>query len=916
MEQQARQFDTDPTKTVFYALAAYENNVTVEKIFRTQALATRFKTLAFDVDPKDRNQNVVYATQHDMASATISACEAIGIPEPVFVSSGYGLHCYYPVAGELTKDMWVKVSGLLLSALNAAGLVLDASKIMDPSMVLRPVGTVNKKNNATKPVRLLGTLRTYDLPDIVAKLKAFVKATPAAVAPKAAKKVRKSSVMSAILDTELPPGDGVLVEQRCAQLGAIAACGGDVYEPLWRLALGIAKHTTEPEVSAIRWSNGYAEYDHGETLAKMAAWGGRATTCAAFEKDNPQPCANCQHRGKVGSPIQLGIDNTVATPVTLPDGTKKNLPAGYVHKNGKLWRTVGEETTFVSDYMLYPSRRYKDEETGKSVCLCEVLLPKEGWHTLELPMDVLSKPSEFQMWLINHQIFVHSEASLNATRKYMLTYLQELQQELESDMMVGSYGWLDETHKEFILGTRRIGEIDNKEVRLTAAASGFAPAFVAKGDKDEWAERTKIFDAPNMQMYGLNFLASISSPLIAGSGLKSVVFNMYNKNSGVGKSTTGLFALSMFGNPEKLKLTVNDTDNSVFKTMGVFGNLPVYIDEITEVQPDRFKQICFFLTQGREKRRMNKTGGFQESVEWESLTSASSNKDMYTYAGDNDMSFDGLVMRILQFSVPDNALFSSEGSTVGYEMALFMQRNYGLFGEDFVRAIITMGGPHKIFSMAREKFARAFGFTFAGKERFWQAGFIAAYATGIIGRQIGAFRFDIEACIESGFPEVRRLRRELADDKMDSFDTVGQFCSEHASKIVNFVKNVAGRNDGAVTPPYPFEAVGRVERLCDDKNPFISGRLFVNQRTFRDWCHERGVDAKNLFGQLKVLGVVVYTDRRIALMRGTDKTLPAVRVFEIELTHPRFVDIMSQNNLGLPPVTLSLIGVKNAARTD
>lgn len=916
LAQKAQQLDAGPTQTVYYALASFTDNIDPDgKVRRTQEKATLFKTLAFDVDPTDSKKNVIYTTQRDMAAAAIGACDKIGLPHPVFVSSGYGLHCYYPLTVEISKTMWVRISTMLRDALIAAGMTLDVSKICEPAMVLRPVGTHNKKSAGTKEVKLLSKLEAFDPMELATILKKFAK-PPSATAT--GKKGRTSAVMAAILDTEFPPADHKLIELRCHHISVIAQTGGNVDEPLWHKSIGIAKHCIDGRAVAHKWSEGYPGYTAAETDKKFDAWGMGPTTCKVFESLDKSPCDNCEHRGRISSPVQLGVPE-VHAPVPV-SATVTMMPVrNYQYNNGKILRTVGGESQHVSDYLIFPSNRYKDELTGKTVCLAEVKLPIEGWQTYELPMDTLSSVADFQGWLINHQIFVHSKTTLEEMRRFMLTYLQELQLATESDAMSSSFGWTDDTCTQFVWGGKIITKDDTKEVRLSNAASDFAPSLVPRGNRDAWTRATAMFDEPGMQLFGLVFLMSIGSPLMAGSGLKSVLVNMFSKNSGTGKTTTGLFANSMYGNPNKLMLTVQDTDNSVFKTMGVYGNLPVYVDEITKINHDkagRLGQIVYFITQGREKRRMNREGGFQESVEWQSITTASSNDDMYALLG-NQMTFEGESMRILQFTMPDTALFKAEnGGEFGYKMSLFLAANYGLAAEDFIRGVLSLGGPKDVYGKARAKFATKFGFTFTGKERFWQAALVIAYATGTITNALGITKFNIDECIKAGLKEVQRLRTDLADDRLDCFDLLGQYVNEHAAKTTVYKKNVLTKNDGAVMAPYPHEAVARVEALCDHKNPFISGKLFINQVHFNSWCHDKGLDRKGLLMDLATHSVVVHKDRRISLMRGTDKTLPAVRVYELEMVHPRFVSIMQQSDLGMmPPAALTVVkGNADASR--
>jgi len=906
----ASRLDGNSQRTIFFALGNYRDNVDEEdKVRRTSALAFQFKTLAFDVDPKDRNKNPLYATQRDMAATVLTAAAALGLPDPVFVSSGNGLHCYYPLTHEISKEHWRKASELLRDALLSTGMALDTSKICDPSMVLRPVGTLNKKTDPAKPVRLLSPIQLFDPVDLIQRLLKVVK--PSASPKATAARAKPTGIAAAVLDNEFPPADAALVEAKCPQVGAVAATRGNVLEPIWYATLGIAAYTTDPEAAAIRWSDGHPKFDRAATITKMGQWKARSgpTTCAHFEKIDARQCSTCPHRGKITSPVQLGVA-AVSDAVAVPTG-KPNmvLPKGYFVKGDKIWRTFQDETLPVSDYLLFPTRRYRDNETGKSMCLLEVKLPVEGWTTRELPMDAMAAGGkDWSSWLLNHQIFVSNEALLKAMRHYIMTYLKELQLETESEVMCGSFGWVDDECTQFALGERLISKDGSVPLRLGPMAADIAPALRPKGDLDKWCRATAVFAAPGLEYHGLVFLMQVGSPIMAGSGLKSVLVNMYCPDSGTGKSTTGAFANSIYGNPDKLMLTVEDTQNATFKSMGVYGNLPVYIDEITKIDPKRLSHTLYFITNGREKRRLTKDGGFQSSMEWNNISTSSSNSDIYAVQGAERISIDGEAMRILQFPFDKNPIFNaSGGANYGYKLAHFLKDNYGLAGEPFIRGILAAGGPFVAFDTALRKFSTKFDFTFTGKERFWQAAMVVAYAAGKIGTSLGLFQFDIDASIRKGLEYIATLRKELVDAETDCFDLLGTYLAEHSSKIVIHKTNLMVSRTGAVALPYPNEAMARIEAVWNNKT-YHSGKLFISQPHFNEWCHRRGADSKNFFAQLVQHRVVFHKGRRINLMRGTDKPLPAVRVFEIIMDHERFTDILRQNDIGETQPELRLVG--------
>ena len=139
-------WDAEPNTTVYYTVGAFANHAYMDgdktKWTRTQANATWFKALALDLDI---GADKPYATQADGWKVLSKALGDIGMPGPMVVSSGNGIHCYWPLTAAITKEEWVETSIALRLALEEHGVEIDTSKIHDPSMVLRPVGSHHKK---------------------------------------------------------------------------------------------------------------------------------------------------------------------------------------------------------------------------------------------------------------------------------------------------------------------------------------------------------------------------------------------------------------------------------------------------------------------------------------------------------------------------------------------------------------------------------------------------------------------------------------------------------------------------------------------------------------------------------------------------------------------------------------------------
>lgn len=89
-----------------------------------------------------------YANRHVALSELERFCFELALPNPIIVSSGYGLHAYWPMATDLTPDEWKATARLLKSACDKWGLKVDHTRTCDIASILRVPGTHNRKDPA------------------------------------------------------------------------------------------------------------------------------------------------------------------------------------------------------------------------------------------------------------------------------------------------------------------------------------------------------------------------------------------------------------------------------------------------------------------------------------------------------------------------------------------------------------------------------------------------------------------------------------------------------------------------------------------------------------------------------------------------------------------------------------------------
>jgi hypothetical protein len=278
---------------------------------RTHENVRTVASLIADIDTKlSHPDSAKYADQIEAYLAMVAFCLAVGIPLPVFVSSGGGLHCYWPLDTELTREEWEPLAQALKAAFEHHGVAADPSRTADASSILRTPGTHHHKTGrVVEAGELAGPypLKLFD------PIKKFAPKAPRR-RPKAAQDAA-TSVLGQMWADE--PTDPEKIVRQCRQLAVLKANINGPDEPIHHAAAGVfARCKPNGREYFKQMSRGY----RGLPAANTDAWCEAAmdrnvaattgpTTCKRFRDLTPpgQPgCNGCPYWGEITSPIILG----------------------------------------------------------------------------------------------------------------------------------------------------------------------------------------------------------------------------------------------------------------------------------------------------------------------------------------------------------------------------------------------------------------------------------------------------------------------------------------------------------------------------------------------------------------------------------------------------------------------------------
>lgn len=890
------QLDVDPNITVYFAVGTHENNTDGTKVTRRKATAAWFKALALDLDC---GPDKPYPTQKDGAVALYTALAAFGFPDPLLVSSGNGLHAYWPFQKEISAAHWEKMSIALRLALAQHSVQIDVSKIHDASMVLRPVGTQHKKQTPWKPVEVLVDCPDYDVLMLASKLQQW--AGKVVNSTKLSPSKTLSPISAAILGGGFDPLNLDTVSLGCRQIAALLASGGatdaagaDVREPLWRASLGIAKYADNQQDAVVRLCGQHPDYDLQDNLNKLAGWRGTGpTTCAEFEKHCPTGCVGCPSKDVIKSPAQLSVQTQVVIP-SVP--APLSLPPGYCLWRDKVYQEVEEEDEngqmkmkreLVCERPLIVLGRYTNHENAEACLRWSFKQPMAAeWHTHDMSTGLLAMGgSELVKYFGDKDLVISNPTMLNRLKTYMIDFLKYQQQTSESGLSMEAYGW--QKNGAFLCGDRLINNGGaTVPWRASKALISIADSVGIRGDRATWADMTKLLDTPDAAIHAFSMLVAGSGLLLPGSGIQSYVYSLYSVDTGTGKSLSLQLGNSLFGHPIELMLQASDTENALYKTMGSMGSLSAAMDEITKMK-DRAAGFAFQAQTGREKKRLQSDAAMREPSHWHAPLRLSTNASVLDMYHAQRLHNDAEQVRTLELQLDNKRWVSGQNVR---DLLRLLADNYGFAAPEIAAAILQAGSLRQVYDRAEKKFRQEFpSFAFEGDERFYAGGVISAYGVGCIGRNLGLFQFNIEHCVDMVLTQIENLRARRVATRRDCFDSIEQFLTEHQRCILTVHEDRTTTVSKQVAQsPYPQEVYVRVEIVSaqGQPTPGAGSRLIINIPRLRKWANDQE-DFSGLVSQLKDAGAVLKEKERVTLNKGVIGVSPVQpQCLVLDLCHP------------------------------
>lgn len=862
---------------------------------RTKDNATYFKALWVDIDCGEEKaaSGDGYVDQATGLQELQRFCKTIGLPRPVVVNSGRGIHAYWPFTEVVGKDKWVPMSDRLKELCRIHELLVDPA-CFEPARILRVPGTLNFKDNPASPVTVIAGANATE----PAELYTTLGVTEKKFTPR--RQVQRSALTMSLMGNRISKFKTIMLKsangEGCNQLLHCYQNQDSISYNLWRSALSIAAFCEEGTTAAHKMSENYPGYDPEEVEIKVQDLQrkGGPHFCETFEKENPDGCDGCQHKGKITTPITLGKE--IARAEETEEGTYEvedeeeqvsysipSFPFPYFRgKAGGIYRSSPEddEPVLIYEHDLYVVKRMKDPEIGE-VAYIRLHLPQDGVKEFTMAASALLGKDEPKKLLGQHGVIGH-KGQMDNIVSFLVSSIKDIQLSKKAEIMRTQFGWADNDSK-FIIGDREVTADNVYYSPPSTHTANIAQHMVARGTLEKWKEVFNMYSRPGLEPNAFAALTAFGSPLLKFMGLSGAIINVIFKNSGSGKSTTLYMCNSVWGHPHKLASIPSDTMNARMHKLGVMNNLPFTMDEITNMRAEDFSNMAYAMSQGRGKDRQKASANElrANNTTWGNISLTSGNASFYEKLASLKDSPDGERMRLVEYEIGYSDAVSLEEGKQMFDHQLL--ENYGLAGEVYAQWLV--GNKESAIEQLLEVQAKIDKeLRLTQRERFWSGVVACNIMGGLIAKSLGLHDYDMKAVYRWACEMIRDIRKDNEAPVDDAAGIIGDFINRHMRNILVVDGEADARTKMAPAPimePYG-ELIIRYEP--DTK------RMYIVNKAFKNDCVERQVNYKHTLRELHEKGIYKGSTTR-RMTTGTKIKGPPVHVMEFDCNTPEFINV-------------------------
>lgn len=858
---------------VFVALNSFDGHS------RKADHAAYARSFFIDLDVGDDPKK--YPSKDDALAELVAFVEEIGLPIPIVIDSGNGVHAYWVLDEDVPSNVWKKYAEKF-KAFMLTGLKIDPAVTADCSRILRCPDTFNYKSDPPIPTKFLtDDFTQYSLSvftDIMGEVDAPENALDSIL--KDAQKGLDDDTLSVSRNENYEVLFSNIAyysvnDKGCRQIKYCLENQATLAEPLWHSGLSIARHCDDWETAIHEFSEGHPTYNREETIRKANETLDKPHGCEVFESRNPNGCDGCPFKGKISNPLYFGRqlkeadeseEDIEAQSVRLDEDTeevpvytkfpqdvrpyKRGINGGiYLSLSSKKDDAPPQDVELWKNDV-YPIKRIYHPDQGEYL-LWRHFLPHDPPRDILLSMAQCHSADKISEAFSKEGVFI-KKSYANHFVDYVITWGTYMLHKGSAELMRRQMGWHDKDNS-FVAGVNeyhRSGRVT--KTAASALINTLSKIIFKSGSYDEWKRGAALINTPGLEQFALPTLCGFGSPLMRLTPHQGVSV-CYTGTTGIGKSGSLYCASSIWGAAKEMCLSGNKkasgTENALIQWMVSHKNIMLGLDEASNRQPEELSDLIHKVSDGKTKLRLNSSSDTFRTIEATTalICFMTSNQSLTDKLLSIKTLPDGELARLIEITYVKPKPFVNDPS-LPVKIIEPMRRNHGHAGPEYIEYLFKIGEVEvaKRVDKWKERFKLEFSSDI--EYRYYEALISTAFAGGELAIEAGIIDWDLERIYKSTMDRLVELRDGATKINKADYETMlGEFQNQHLSGTLIV------RTDGMIEEPRA-PLVARID---------VGERIYyVSTKVFRDHLRKLQINKEPFIEHMTAKGILVYQGKK------------------------------------------------------
>lgn len=842
---------------------------------RSKATATAVRSIWADIDVG--KQNSKYSTAVQALQDLQSFVQNTGFQPGVIVSSGKGLHVYWPFTRNVPASAWLKLAAGFHTLCRQQGLDVDAHRAEDLASVLRLPGTTHQSTGNL--VRVLADSGiSYDPKEFALRLFSLVPPpaqTAAQVPVLHAPTVSTQPTMAELMGMgpQPPTADAEKIARNCPQILSM----GIAQYPQWFAAMSVLRRCT----NGLEWAHKLSaldksgRYDPADTERRFYEANADAPVlCSTFAKINAEYCARCKYRDRVKTPVQLDRIALETIPAAVPPDPgmpidlnvhrtypyiKLNDPRFFVDDRGigmvkaeknddGEWQTKTHIICASQLYFKYGEYVQGDKRPKRSFVF-DAIHPNGVTEEVRFIIDEDMSKVGVMRWFNNAKMFSTNPSAYGDKifMEFMNAYLQSVIHSAPELKSYESFGWdTTDDGMGFVTGDGLVTANGLEQASLSPKLkTAFHNHNSHKGTLDEWKYAPQMYKVLNQPLGQFAVCMAFAAPLMRFSPgeAKNCLLSIWSAKSGKGKSRILSTAASVWGHPVKQFFSKSESSVARQRRLAMLNNIPAFMDELTDMNEEDKARNVFIFLDGKEKNKLRASGGeFVGTGTWNTCILTTANKPYRAALTEQFGETDARHMRIMEMEC-DFDSYDDKPEVRAYINACnrAMEQNYGWAGPEFVYRLLLQSERLIQLQSSIENWVVKQGFR--SDERYRAYPIALTLQAGRWAVEYGLLDYDMDALEKWALTTFLNVNRQESQDSWTSPSGVLlQYLSQrtHNMLVVKRENRTAKDKDpGAAHLPDNY-VILRPSKEPQLRFEMKERNLIISKTDFMGWCRRHG----------------------------------------------------------------------------